>query len=189
MRQQTVILEGENHHSPSFICPPVFLSHTMNKPSSASTPSSPNISIRLATVDDVTTLVALLAEMDEPSQEQARLNNDGARDIVAQMASYPNFRVYLIFSDGVAVGTFSLLIFCSLAHDGSEQAILDAVVISRQCRGQGIGTVMLEHACKIAADAGCYKIALSSNLKRLDAHRFYETYGFQQHGISFSLPL
>lgn len=161
----------------------------MNTFSSAGTPSSPNITIRLATVDDAATLVSLLAEMDEPAKEPAKWHIDGARDIVAQMASYSNFRVFLIFSDGVAVGTFSLLIFCSLAHDGSEQAILDAVVISRQCRGQGIGSVMLEHACKMAADAGCYKIALSSSLKRLDAHRFYETYGFQQHGISFSLPL
>lgn len=155
-------------------------------------PTSRHIVIRLATVDDAATLVALLAEMDEPgeqSENMARLSIEGARDIVARMASYPNFRVFLIFYDGIAVGTFSLLIFCSLAHDGSEQAVLDAVVISRHSRGQGIGSAMLKHACKIAADDGCYKIALSSNLKRMDAHRFYETYGFQQHGISFALPL
>ncbi|KAF3997198.1 GNAT family N-acetyltransferase [Glaciimonas immobilis] len=177
---------------------------------SAVNPASPTITVRLATLDDTDTLVALLAQMDHDikadseasSDQQAnsakphdsmgalkRLDSDGARRVIAQMATYPNFNVLLICADGVAVGTFSLLIFCSLAHGGSQQAVLDAVVISPHCRGQGIGSVMLGHACKIAADAGCYKIALSSSLQRMDAHRFYDSYGFQQHGISFALPL
>ena len=33
--------------------------------------------------------------------------------------------------------------------------------------------------------AGCYKLALSSNLKRADAHRFYDSLGFERHGFSF----
>lgn len=158
-------------------------------------PPIPGLSIRLATANDAALLVALLAEMDDPEHQNeqgnnvAELNIESARNIVARMESYLNFRVFLIFHNGVAVGTFSLLIFCSLSHNGSEQAVLDAVVISRQSRGKGIGSAMLEHACKIAADHGCYKIGLSSNLKRMDAHRFYLTFGFQQHGISFLLPL
>ncbi|PUA18144.1 GNAT family N-acetyltransferase [Glaciimonas sp. PCH181] len=163
--------------------------------SSTNSPYSPAISVRLATIDDAAALVVLLAEMDEIEEIDAlppdavRLTADGARQIMTRMADYPDFRVFLVLADDLVVGTFSLLIFSSLAHDGSQQAVLDAVVISRQCRGQGIGGVMLDHACKLADDAGCYKIALSSNLKRMDAHRFYETYGFAQHGVSFSLPL
>ena len=33
--------------------------------------------------------------------------------------------------------------------------------------------------------AGCYKMALSSNLKREAAHRFYDSLGFGRHGYSF----
>ena len=150
---------------------------------------SPHIEVRLATVDDAATLIALLAEMDDAPTRDAAFDVAAAQGIITRMATYPDFRAFLVFADGIAVGTFSLLIFCSLAHEGSKQAVLDAVVIGRRCRGQGIGSVMLEQACKIASDAGCYKIALSSNLKRMDAHRFYETHGFKQHGISFALPL
>ena len=153
---------------------------------------SPRIEVRSATMADAATLVELLAQMDERDEDPARdalLDVEGARQIMARMAAYPDFRAFLVFSDGIAVGTFSLLVFCSLTHEGCKQAVLDAVVISRRFRGQGIGSVMLEQACKIAGEAGCYKIALSSNLKRIDAHRFYETYGFRQHGISFALPL
>ncbi len=34
-------------------------------------------------------------------------------------------------------------------------------------------------------EAGCYKMSLSSNLKRAQAHAFYESIGFEKHGYSF----
>jgi hypothetical protein len=39
----------------------------------------------------------------------------------------------------------------------------------------------------LAKNMGAYKLALSSNLRRLDAHRFYDTMGFARHGYSFSI--
>jgi GNAT superfamily N-acetyltransferase len=149
----------------------------------------PRVTVRQATSDDAETLVTLLSEMDDQPTRAAKLDAAGARQIMARMDAYPYFRAFLVFADEVAVGTFSLLVFCSLTHEGTEQAVLDAVVISRACRGQGIGSVMLDHALRIAGEAGCYKIALSSNLKRMDAHRFYESFGFTQHGISLAIPL
>jgi GNAT superfamily N-acetyltransferase len=149
-------------------------------------PSS--VTVRPAAPDDAETLAALLAEMDDQAT-RAALDADGARRIMAGMAAYPYFRAFLAWADGVAVGTFSLLVFSSLTHEGKPQAVLDAVVIRRACRGRGIGSAMLDHAVRIAGEAGCYKIALSSNLKRMDAHRFYENFGFTQHGISLAIPL
>ncbi|WP_211442388.1 GNAT family N-acetyltransferase [Collimonas humicola] len=157
--------------------------------SSTAIEPAPHLTVRQATPDDAETLVALLADMDEEPARDATLDADGARQIMGRMAAYPYFRAYLVFADDVAVGTFSILVFCSLTHEGTQQAVLDAVVVSRACRGQGIGSAMLDHAVRIAGEAGCYKIALSSNLKRMDAHRFYENFGFKQHGISLAVPV
>jgi GNAT superfamily N-acetyltransferase len=157
--------------------------------SSAAIEPAPHVTVRQATLDDAETLAALLADMDDEPPRDAMLDADGARQIMDRMAAYPCFRAYLVFADGVAVGTFSILAFCSLTHEGAQQAVLDAVVIGRACRGQGIGSAMLDHAVRIAGEAGCYKIALSSNLKRMDAHRFYEKFGFKQHGISLAVPV
>jgi GNAT superfamily N-acetyltransferase len=44
---------------------------------------------------------------------------------------------------------------------------------------------MMEHARALAREAGCYKLALSSNQKRVEAHAFYERIGFERHGFSF----
>lgn len=48
---------------------------------------------------------------------------------------------------------------------------------------------MMRHALKLAADNGCYKAIVSSNLRRGVAHAFYESLGFERHGYSFRISL
>ncbi|MCY1554110.1 ribosomal-protein-alanine acetyltransferase [compost metagenome] len=59
------------------------------------------------------------------------------------------------------------------------------MVVHPQRQGRGIGRQLMAHAIEQAREAGCYKLALSSNAKRQAAHAFYESLGFQRHGISF----
>jgi hypothetical protein len=46
---------------------------------------------------------------------------------------------------------------------------------------------MMEHARALCRAAGCYKMALSSNLTRERAHAFYDSLGFARHGYSFQV--
>lgn len=148
------------------------------------------IEVRQAIGHDAAMLAQLVSEMDDgPPGSVEECSIEGTRTILAEMAAYPYFRAYLAFDQGIPVGTFSLMIFSSPSHGGAPQAMLDAVVVARSRRGSGIGKRMIRKALEIAALAGCYKMTLSSNLKRADAHRFYEQLGFSQHGISFSTPL
>jgi len=48
---------------------------------------------------------------------------------------------------------------------------------------------MMAHAIDIARAHGCYKLALSSNVKRDAAHAFYDRLGFERHGYSFRIML
>jgi GNAT superfamily N-acetyltransferase len=139
--------------------------------------------IREAERDDIPAVVNLLAEMDhEPPMPLAR-----AERIFREMARYPDYRCYLAFDGTAPVATFSLLIFDTLVHGGTREALLDGVVVTTSRRGQGVGTMMIQESMRIAAAAGCYKLALSSNNKRTDAHRFYRALGFDQHGVSFAI--
>jgi len=70
-----------------------------------------------------------------------------------------------------------------------KEAIAEAVVIRPACRGRGLGRAMMHAAMALAAEKGAYKLALSSNLRRLDAHRFYDGMGFTRHGVSFSIDV
>ncbi|MBV0881261.1 GNAT family N-acetyltransferase [Noviherbaspirillum sp. L7-7A] len=150
----------------------------------------PDIELRVAVEDDAALLAALQAEMDD-GDPAATTDADHAamRAVLADMAAYPHFRAYIVYKDNQPVASFSLMIFASPSQGGQLQALLDAVVVSRAQRGRGIGEVMVREALFMARQAGCYKLILSSNLKRRDAHRFYEQLGFRQHGISYGMPL
>jgi GNAT superfamily N-acetyltransferase len=73
----------------------------------------------------------------------------------------------------------------NLAHSGAPSGVVEDVAVRAGQRGQGIGKRMMEFALERCREAGCYKMALSSNLRREEAHRFYDSLGFERHGYSF----
>ncbi len=140
--------------------------------------------VREARRGDLPVVVDLLAEMDT-SEQPMPLSR--AERIFREMSRYPDYRCYLAVDGDTPVATFSLLIFDALVHGGAREALLDGVVVTAARRGQGLGRAMIQEAMRLSAASGCYKLALSSNLKRADAHRFYESLGFQRHGVSFAI--
>jgi GNAT superfamily N-acetyltransferase len=88
---------------------------------------------------------------------------------------------------GRIVGTYLLLFMDKLSNPGAPAAVVDDVVVAPDRQGAGIGATMMHDAMARARQRGCYKLMLSSNLKRRDAHRFYEQLGFTQHGVSFEV--
>jgi GNAT superfamily N-acetyltransferase len=150
----------------------------------------PEIELRIATQDDAALLAALQTEMDDGDPAAITHADTAAmHNVLAAMAGYPNFQAYIVQEDGQPIASFTLMVFASPSQGGQPQALLDAVVVSRSHRGRGIGEAMVREALLLASQAGCYKLILSSNLKRRDAHRFYEQLGFRQHGISYGMQL
>lgn len=143
------------------------------------------LEIRRATARSLPVVTALLSQMDGERPLAPRR----ASALYRKMRRFPGYHVYIACLGGRPVGTFTLLVIPTLMHDGAHEALVDAVVVAPEYRGHGIGGRMMQAAMELAAAAGCYKLALSSNLKREDAHRFYRDLGFRQHGISFSVPL
>jgi len=115
------------------------------------------------------------------------LSGQDAERVFDRMASYPNYKVYVADIDTRVVGTFTLLVIDNLAHMGTPSAIIEDVAVDPALQGQGIGKQMMRHAIKLATEYGCYKIVLSSNLKRERAHAFYESLDFERHGYSFRI--
>jgi GNAT superfamily N-acetyltransferase len=128
-------------------------------------------------------LTTILAELDGNSPIPMEL----LRARLQEMRRHPNYDCYLAVRSGEIIGSLSMIVFPVLAHGLSSEAIVEAVVIRPPHRGQGHGRAMLRAAMALAKNKGAYKLALSSNLRRLDAHRFYDTMGFARHGYSFSI--
>jgi GNAT superfamily N-acetyltransferase len=141
------------------------------------------VSLRMATRADLPAVLALYAQ---PGMDDRTLTVVQAEAMLAEFARYPSYRLFVACeADGAIVGTYALLIMHNFAHCGTPSAVVEDVVVLAGRQGQGIGRQMMRHAIDEARAAGCYKLALSSNRKRLAAHAFYESLGFAQHGLSF----
>lgn len=104
-----------------------------------------------------------------------------------KMMSYPNYNVYVAENEANVVGTFALLIMDNLAHQGKPSGIVEDVVVAETYQNQGIGKAMMAYALEVCKTYGCYKMVLSSNLVRTDAHAFYEYLGFEKYGFSYRI--
>jgi GNAT superfamily N-acetyltransferase len=80
--------------------------------------------------------------------------------------------------DGEVVGLCQVLLFQHFQHVGGWCAEIESVHVRADLRGQGVGASLLAAAEALAAERGCYRIQLTSNLVRADAHRFYQRQGF-----------
>jgi GNAT superfamily N-acetyltransferase len=144
------------------------------------------IDIREAQDADLPAMLTLYAQ---PGMNDGRvIDIDEAQAIFHTIKRYPSYRLFLAHDTAAPhrlLGSYALLVMHNLGHMGSPIAIVEDVVVDLDHRGQGIGRQMMAHAVKLARDAGCYKLALSSNRRRSMAHAFYESLGFERHGYSY----
>lgn len=145
------------------------------------------ISCRLAEKIDLPEILRLYAQPEIDDGRVLSLQN--AESIFERITNYPDYTLYVADSNGVIVGTFALLIMDNLGHLGAPSAIIEDVAVDPDHQGWGIGKSMMAHALDVAAQKGCYKAMLSSNLKRVSAHHFYESLGFEKHGYSFLVDI
>lgn len=146
-----------------------------------------NIEIRPATENDLQTILDLYAQ---PAMDNGKvLSIMDAKTIFNRIHQYPNYAVYVALMNHAIVGTFALLIMDNLAHIGTPSGIVEDVAVCQNHHGQGIGKKMMRFAMQKCREFGCYKLILSSNVKRENAHQFYESLGFRQHGISFHVDI
>ena len=143
--------------------------------------------IRPATETDLPDILNLYSQPDMGDGKVLTLDN--AKDIFAKIKTYPDYNLYVAEIDGKIVGTFALAIMDNLAHMGSKSGLIEDVVVSQSYQRQGIGKKMMIYAIEICKAKSCYKVCLSSNIKRNNAHEFYKSLGFKIHGYSFLTEL
>ena len=148
-------------------------------------------SVRHATEADLPRIVELLAQLslDEPREELGPPLHEASRRAFQQIQADANQRLLVAEAGGRVVGTASLLIVPNLSHQGRPYAIIENVVVDATERGAGYGELLLRHAMEEARRAGCYKLSLTSNKRRADAHRFYGRLGFQATHEGFRVEL
>lgn len=149
--------------------------------------------MRNAVVADAARLVELLVHGAlHPKEDPTDLAPYEAA--IAECAADPSGAILvaqLADIDGPAgvVGVCQLMTFRHLQERGRRCAELESMHVHPDHRSSGIGSVLLAAAIERARALGCYRVQLTSNKDRPDAHRFYARHGFERSHEGFKRRL
>ena len=146
-----------------------------------------NLTIRPAGLQDAAVVLALYGDLAAAYGEQQA--DAGILRQWDEVLADHRQHILVAEQDGAVAGTLTLVVVPNLGHNGQPWAAIANVVVAAGHRGHGIGKALIAEAGQIARRHNCYKIVLSSNLIRKEAHEFYRRLGWKQTHIGFSLEL
>lgn len=94
-----------------------------------------------------------------------------------------NHKIFIAKSDNNIIGSITFLLEQKIIHNGKSVLHIEDVVVSKESRGLGIASQLLEFSKKFAKDNNCYKIILDCN-SHLEG--FYQKNGFENKNIQMS---
>ena len=144
--------------------------------------------LREARREDVPEIVALLAD-DAIGAGREGPADDAYYAAFELIASDQRNQLLVAEAGGRIVGTLQLTMIPGLSRHGMLRAQIEGVRVSSDQRGQGLGGRMIERAIEVARGQGCGLVQLTSDKRRPDAVRFYESLGFTASHEGLKLPL
>jgi GNAT superfamily N-acetyltransferase len=145
--------------------------------------------IRQAIREDVEPIVRLLID------DQLGASRDSVDDLGPYLKAFedidadPNQLLMVADLDGAVVGTFQLTFIPGLSRKGSLRGQIEGVRVHSGQRGSGLGGTLMKWAIDESRRRGCVLVQLTSDMSRVDAHRFYERLGFVASHQGFKLAL
>ncbi len=138
------------------------------------------VDFRLATAADLPALLRLLVD-DAVAQARGGYTADVTPAVAAafdEIERDPNNELWLGERDGEVVAMLQLTLIPGLSRGGMKRALVEAVRVRADLRGQRIGEALMAHVETRAKAAGCGLVQLTTDRQRLAAHRFYERLGY-----------
>ena len=134
--------------------------------------------IRYAQLGDAAALAQLMCELGYATTESEMQRR------MKKISTDERYRTFVAVLDGKACGMIGTLTNLSYEHNDPGGRILAIAILSRM-RRHGIGRTLIATAEKDFAQRGVRRIALNTRLAREDAHKFYESLGYERNGWRF----
>jgi len=137
---------------------------------------------------DLPEIVRLLAD-DELGMKREDGNGElsSYRSAFLDIDADPNQLLCVVESDGQVVGTLQLTFIPGLSRGGAKRGQIEAVRVARDRRNEGIGRAMFDWAIEKCHVENCSLVQLTTDKARPDAHRFYESSGFEASHVGYKL--
>ena len=150
-----------------------------------------SLSFRKARRTDIPGLIEMLVDDDlgKLREDDSSKAGEYYQRAFEHIDSDPNNELIVAELGGEVVGMLQLTFIPYLTHKGSWRCLIEGVRIARQLRGQGLGHELFAWAIQRARERSCRLVQLTSDKRRPEAHRFYESLGFQETHAGFKLKL
>ncbi len=157
------------------------------------------LTLRPATRAELPDVLALLAGEDEVVDPARAEVGEAHERAFAAITADPRNELLVLVEDatpqtpgeagGTVIGCLQATYIPGLGKGGAERALLEAVRVRADRRGGGRGRALTERAVERARERGCALVQLTSDKRRVDAHRFYTGLGFTPSHEGFKLAL
>ncbi|GAA3442577.1 GNAT family N-acetyltransferase [Planomonospora venezuelensis] len=147
-----------------------------------------SISFRTARLEDLPAVVAMIAD-DSIAAARTGAYGPEHRAAFEAIAADPNNELVVAERDGEVVGTMQLTYIPGISRRGALRLQIEAVRITAALRGRGLGRQMIEWAVERGRERGCAMVQLTTDKRREDAHRFYDSLGFAASHEGYKLIL
>ncbi|MEU7616079.1 GNAT family N-acetyltransferase [Micromonospora rifamycinica] len=137
-----------------------------------------DVILREAVRADLPAVLALLAD-DVLGRAREHPEVDEAYErAFADITADPRNQQVVAERAGEVVGCLQLTYIPGLGRHGAERALVEAVRVRSDLRGQGVGETMMSWVVDQARRRGCGLVQLTTDKSRTGAHRFYQRLGF-----------
>ncbi len=143
------------------------------------------LTIRSAGSGDVKRLIELLGHGALHGSQEDPTDLSPYLAALTEIQTTEGSDVLVVELNGEVVGMCQLAVFRHFQRHGGRCAELESMHIHPDFRGRGLGEQLLGAAVNAAREAGCYRIQLTSNRERPQAHRFYQRLGFVPSHVGF----
>lgn len=133
-----------------------------------------NLAVRSAVSADAASLLDLIRQHAAFEQTAASVDEDGLARVLDARQSPA--RLFVAEESGRLAG-YAALTFDFKLWTASRFAHLDCLFVGADARGRGIGTLLFDCACLVAAEVGAQTIEWQTPSWNEDAIRFYEREG------------
>jgi GNAT superfamily N-acetyltransferase len=144
--------------------------------------------LRRASAADLPAIMRLLAD-DALGQSREGADEGVYAAAFAAIERDPNNLILVIDIGGAVAGCAQLTIIPGLARRAVTRGQIESVRVASGHRGQGLGRWFMKALTEAARERGCGLVQLTSDVRRPDAHRFYESLGFTASHVGFKLAL
>ncbi len=143
------------------------------------------VTIRSAEPTDVPRLVRLIQLGALGAADVGSSDPGPYRRALAEIQGTAHGDVLVADRAGEVVGLCQLVVFRHFQRQGGLCAEIESLHVHPDHRSEGIGAQLLAAAVDAARRAGCYRVQLTSNRQRTEAHRFYARHGFEPTHVGF----